>query len=92
MLEDFRTAPIDEKLRAMLGFLQKMALTPSELTAADARALRDAGVTRAQARDAVYVGYIFAIFVRMADSLRFRLHPDEEYVIQARGLLKRGYR
>jgi hypothetical protein len=92
VLDDFRTAPIDERLRPMLAFLQKMALAPSELTADDTRALGAAGVTQAQARDAIYVGYIFAVFVRMADSLSFGLHSDEEYVLQARGLLKRGYR
>ena len=35
---DWRTAPIDERLRAMLGFIEKLTLRPDELGPADAEA------------------------------------------------------
>ena len=44
-LEDFRTAKISEKLRAMLEFLQKSVVKPKDLTAVDAAKLRQAGVS-----------------------------------------------
>ena len=39
-LADWRTAPIDGRLRAALGFLEKLTLTPEAITAADAAAAR----------------------------------------------------
>ncbi len=37
---DWRTAPIDEKLRAVLGFIETLTLRPAELGPADADAVR----------------------------------------------------
>jgi alkylhydroperoxidase family enzyme len=31
ILEDWRTAPVNERMRAMLGFLEKVTLTPTEV-------------------------------------------------------------
>lgn len=91
MLADWRTAPIDERLRAMLGFLARMTLEPDRIGAEDVRALRAAGLSAAAIRDACYVAFLFNVYDRVADALRFRLHPDEEYRGMARTLLTRGY-
>jgi alkylhydroperoxidase family enzyme len=52
---DWRTAPVDEKLRAALGFVEKLTLRPDELTAADADAVRAAGVSDDALVDAIAV-------------------------------------
>ena len=91
MLSDWRRAPIDERLRAALGFLEVMTLRPAELTADHGRALRAAGLSPAAIRDAVYVAFLFNTYDRVADSFGFRLHPEEEYRGIASILLKRGY-
>ncbi len=91
MLTDWRTAPIDERLRAMLGFLAKMTLEPERIRADDVRTLRAAGLTRTAIREACYVAYLFNVYDRLADSFGFRLHPEGEYRGMARTLLGRGY-
>ena len=49
---DWRTAPIDSKLRATLGFVEKLTLRPGELTRADAAEVLTAGVSRQALVDA----------------------------------------
>ena len=46
VLDDYESAPIDDRLRATLGFLKKMTLEHEALTADDARAVLATGVTR----------------------------------------------
>ena len=45
VLRDWRTAPLDPKLRATLGFLEKLTLAPTEVGPADVKPLRAAGVS-----------------------------------------------
>jgi alkylhydroperoxidase family enzyme len=92
VLADWRTAPVDGPLKQALGFLEKVTLRPREVVAADARALLDAGLTRDHVRDALYVCFLFNVYDRMADSLKFRLSTPEGYEKGARTLLTRGYK
>jgi alkylhydroperoxidase family enzyme len=91
VLDDWSTAPVDERLRATLGFLEKLTLHPDELTTVDADAARAAGVSDEALVDAIHVAALFNMIVRMADSLGFEV-PDEEY-LAAGGprILERGY-
>jgi alkylhydroperoxidase family enzyme len=92
VLEDYRTAPIDEKLRAMLGLLETFTLRPDELTAAEVRAVLATGVSRDAIRDAFYVAFLFNTYDRLADTLGWEL-PEDRYYPKAGGfLLKKGYR
>ena len=91
VLADYRTAPIDEKLRAMLGFLETFTQRPDELTAADVRAVLATGVSREAMRDAMYVAFLFNTYDRLADTLGWEL-PEEGYYAKAgKFLLKKGY-
>jgi alkylhydroperoxidase family enzyme len=90
ILDDWKSAPIDEKLRATLGFLEKMCLRPDELGADDAENLRRAGVSPQAAADAAYVGYLFCIYTRMSDTLNFAIPPHWRSSVFY--LLKIGYR
>jgi alkylhydroperoxidase family enzyme len=91
VLDDYRTAPIDEKLRAMLGLLEVFTLRPGELTAEGVRAVLAAGVTREAIRDAFYVAFLFNTYDRLADTLGWELPEDRYYVKAGPVLLKRGY-
>lgn len=94
MLDDYTTAPIDEKLRATLGLLRKMTLEPDALVAADAAAVLATGVTAEALQDAMQVAYLFNIYDRLADSMGWHV-PDERsgyYQRAAQRLLKQGYR
>ena len=88
---DWRTAPVDSKLRATLGFLEKLTLRPHELTRADADAVRAAGVSDQALVDAIHVGALFNMIVRMADSLGFDVPPPESFAARADAMLSGGY-
>jgi alkylhydroperoxidase family enzyme len=91
IVENYRTAPIDDKLRAMLGLLETFTLHPDQLGAGGVRTVLDAGVSREQVRDAFYVAFLFNTYDRLADTLGWEL-PDERYYPKAgRTLLRRGY-
>jgi len=93
VLDDFESAPIDERLRATLRFLKKMTLQPDALTAEDARAVLAAGVDRAALTDAIHVAYLFNIYDRLADTMGWHV-PDPTkgyYQVAAQRLLKHGY-
>jgi alkylhydroperoxidase family enzyme len=91
ILEDYRTAPIDEKLRAMLGLLETFTLHPGQLSAPAVRKVLAAGVTREAVRDAFYVAFLFNTYDRLADTLGWEL-PDRRYYAKAgQFLLRKGY-
>ena len=91
VLEDYRTAPIPEKMRAMLAFLEKLTLRPAEVGPEDMEPLRAADLSDEEIEDAIHVCANFNIINRMADSLGFRLPTREVYEGSARILLKSGY-
>ena len=91
MYRDWRTAPVDEKLRATLGFIEKLTLRPEELGPADADAVRAAGVRDDALVDAIHVAALFNMIVRMADSLEFAVPPYESFLGRAETMLAEGY-
>lgn len=91
MLEDWRTAPLDPKVRATLGFLEKLTLTPAEVRPADLAPLRAAGVSDEGVEDAIQVCVLFTIYDRLADALSFHLPGPDGYAASGRALMQRGY-
>jgi alkylhydroperoxidase family enzyme len=91
VLDNYRTAPIAEKLRAMLALLETFTLQPEQMSGSHIRAALSAGVSREAIRDAFYVAYLFNTYDRLADTLGWEL-PDESYYPKAgQFLLKKGY-
>ncbi len=91
-LEDWRTAPIDGRLRAALGFLEKLTLEPGSITATDVAPLRAAGLSDEAIEDAIHACVLFNVYDRMADALDFDVPGPEAFAQGARLLLRRGYR
>jgi alkylhydroperoxidase family enzyme len=89
VLADWRTAPIDDKLKAMLGYLEKLTLSPEAIQPADVAALRAVGISKEAMIEAIYVCALFNIVDRLADALNFEIPPS--FIGQAKTLLKRGY-
>jgi alkylhydroperoxidase family enzyme len=71
VLADWRTAPIEPPLRAMLGYLEAVTLRPGELQPEDAAAVRAAGVSDQATVDALLVAAYFNLIDRLADSFAF---------------------
>ncbi|HYZ77426.1 MAG TPA: hypothetical protein VE596_08635 [Gaiellaceae bacterium] len=91
MKRDWRTAPVDERLRAALGFVEKLTLRPHELGPADADAARAAGVSDEALVDAVHVAALFSMIVRLADSLGWDVPSFDEFSARADAMLASGY-
>jgi len=91
VLEDYRTAPIDEKLRATIGLLETLTLSPDELSAERVREVLALGVTKEAIRDAFYVAFLFNTYDRLADTLGWELPAEQFYRKSGEFLLKRGY-
>ncbi len=90
-LADWRTAPIDARLRATLGFLEKLTLRPNDVRPADVAPLRAAGASDAAIEDAINVCALFSIYDRLADALGWHLPDRAGYAASAQNLMKRGY-
>jgi alkylhydroperoxidase family enzyme len=91
VLNDWRTAPINEKLRATLGFLEKLTLSPGDVGPGDIVPLRDAGVSDGAIEDAIYACTYFNMIDRIADSLGFEVLSDEAFAARAERFLEQGY-
>jgi uncharacterized peroxidase-related enzyme len=92
VLKDWRTAPIPEKVRVMLGFLDKMTLSPQDLGPADAAPLREAGLSDEEITDAIHVGTAFNLINRLADALGWEMQKDVAVHRLVEFLLKVGYK
>ena len=91
VLDDWRAAPVNEKVRVTLGFLEKLTLSPGDLTPDDVAPLRDASVSDEAIIDAVAVCSLFNIIDRIADALDFEVPSPKDFEASAKILLKRGY-
>src|SRR4051812_19117148 len=89
---DWRTAPVGDKVRAALGFLEKLTLQPENVTPADADVLRAAGLSDDAIEDAASVAALFATFTRLADTFAFAIPPQASFDAAAGFLYSVGYR
>lgn len=87
VLADWRTAPVEDRLRSTLGFLEAVTLRPEELTASDV----PAGVSSGELVDALYVAVYFNLIDRLADSFGFDLPTPDEHAAAAPNFLAAGY-
>ena len=95
ILADHRSAPIAPSLHATLDLLQKVTLTPAQVTAADVEKVRAEGVSDEAIEDALAVCACFNLIDRLADSFGFvpishALGPDGLLRHEAE-FLPRGY-
>lgn len=91
VLDDYRSAPIDERMRVTLALLETFTLRPEELGAAEVRPVLAAGVTREAIRDAFYVAFLFNTYDRLADTLGWELPEQSFHDKSGQYLLKNGY-
>jgi uncharacterized peroxidase-related enzyme len=77
VLDDWRAAPVSEPVRAVLGFLEKLTLSPAEVSAEDMQSMRRAGVSDEAIEEAIAVCAAFSIADRLADTFDYE-PPDAE--------------
>ena len=82
---------MDERLRATLGFLEKLTLRPDDLSAQDAEAVLAAGVKEDALIDAIHIAALFNMIVRLADSFDWYVPPDRELSVGVEARLGSSY-
>jgi uncharacterized peroxidase-related enzyme len=90
VLADWRTAQIREPLRATLGLLEKLTISPEAFGAEDVEAARRAGVSEGAMLDALYIDAAFNLINRVANALGFEIPPS--FARGSASQLKQGYK
>jgi uncharacterized peroxidase-related enzyme len=75
---DHRTAELSPREQAILGYAEKLTLTPSRMAEEDVGALRNAGLRDAEILDVCQVTAYYNYVNRMADGLGVELEEDWE--------------
>jgi uncharacterized peroxidase-related enzyme len=91
-LDDWRNAPVDAKVKAALGLIEKMSRGPRQIGAADVDAVRAAGVSDTAIEDVIHIAFCFHIINRLANAFDFHVASPETFRKVGKSLLKRGYR
>lgn len=92
ILDDWRTAPVDDKLRTTLAFLETLTLRPDEVSPEEIRAMRRAGVSDEGIEEAIAVCAVFNLADRIADTFGY-VPPDPEQAARfGETRLARGYK
>jgi alkylhydroperoxidase family enzyme len=74
---DLDKAAVTPAERLLLEFIETLTRHAYRITDEQVQGLREAGWTDAQIAEAVYIGAMFNLFVRIADA--FDIHPPPEY-------------
>ena len=91
VLTDWRAAPVPDRLRAALGYLEMLTLRPTHVSAETMRALKAAGLSDRAIEEATYVCFLFSVLDRLADALDFTLPTEAEARKIAALTIKLGY-
>lgn len=89
---DVTTAPVDERMRALLAIAEQVRLGGRRVTDADVARARQAGADDSQVHDTVLVAAAFCMANRYVDGLDTRTPRDEQHYDDAgRRLAAEGY-
>jgi len=91
VLDDWRTAPISEKMRCTLQLLEKVTLHPAEVKPEDIVPLLNVGVSKQAIEDALTVCALFNMIDRIADALDVTVPSAKEFALTGERLLEHGY-
>jgi uncharacterized peroxidase-related enzyme len=88
MMEDLDTAPLDEKIKPILQYVQKLTKLPAQIRDSDAKAVFDAGWSERALYDAVQICALFNFMNRIIEgtgvSFDYAEKPPTEDELQAR--------
>jgi uncharacterized peroxidase-related enzyme len=91
LLENPDTAPVDARLKPLLAFVRKLALTPGAMTQADADAVFAAGWDEHALHDAIAVTARAAFMQRLVEGHGFTPMSRETAAKHARRRVELGY-
>lgn len=91
VLEDFRTAPISDRERALFAFLEKVNRASNEVTQEDVDRVKTAGWSDDAVYDAVTVCALFNFYNVWIDATGVRDMPAMAYAMSGKRLAEGGY-
>ena len=91
MLDDFRTAPIGEKEKALFAFIEKVNRASNQVGTPDVDAVVAAGWTEEAVYDAITVCALFKFYNAWIDATGVADMPAELYEMSGQRLATRGY-
>jgi alkylhydroperoxidase family enzyme len=89
--DEWRTAPVSDRLKAMLGLLEKVTLTPALVRPSDVEPLLAMGISKPAIEDGLLICACFNIIARIADALNVAIPPASGFLRTAEYLLEHGY-
>ncbi len=91
MLDDYTTAPISERERALFAFIAKVVQDSTSIGPADLDRARAAGWTDEALYDAITVCALFQFYNTWIDASGVSDMPATSYDMQAQRLATKGY-
>ncbi len=91
VLEDFRTAPISVREKALFAFIERMNRESFSLQKEDVQAVIDAGWTQEAIYDAITVCALFNFYNKWVDATGVGDMPVEAYEMSGQRLATAGY-
>ncbi len=91
MLDDYTTAPISERERALFRFLAKMIEDSTSIGQADVDCARAAGLTDEALYDAITVCALFQFYNNWIDATGVSDMPAMAYEMSGKRLATQGY-
>ena len=91
VLEDYRTAPIDDRDKALFGFIEKMYEQSNQIRRDDIDRLKQAGWTEEAIYDAITVCALFRFYNAWIDATGVHDLPAAAYALSGRRMAEQGY-
>lgn len=91
VLEDYRTAEISDRERALFTLLEKVAIAAYEVTQADVDAAKRAGWSDDELYDAITVCSLFQFYNAWIDATGVQDMPSNAYAMSGKRIATQGY-
>jgi len=91
VLADFRTAPIDDRHKALFGFIEKMNAQSNSIERGDLDQLKGAGWSEEAIYDAITVCALFRFYNAWIDATGVHDLPAAAYEMSGKRMAAEGY-
>ena len=91
VLEDYRTAPIDDREKALFGFIEKMNEQSNQIRRDDIDRLKQAGWTEEAIYDAITVCALFRFYNAWIGATGVHDLPAAAYALSGKRMAEQGY-
>ena len=91
VLADYRTAPMDDRDKALFGFIEKMNEQSNRIRRDDLDKLKDAGWSEEAIYDAITVCALFRFYNAWIDATGVHDLPAAAYALSGKRMAEQGY-